>query len=66
MTSDFIWDYGTPYERVAMVEEFDKICKEWRKNSVFEQDKMSRPIFTPRGPVHVGLVVDKVSQEHIS
>ena len=27
MTSDYIWDYGTPQERVSTEEEFDKIAK---------------------------------------
>jgi len=27
MSSDFIWDYGTPYERAAAEEEFDRIMK---------------------------------------
>jgi hypothetical protein len=40
MTSDYIWDCVTQHECVAMVEEFDNICKEWRKNSVFEQVMM--------------------------
>jgi len=25
MTCDYIWDYGTAFERVAMEEEFDRI-----------------------------------------
>jgi len=28
MTSDYIWDYGTPHERVATEEEFDRITKD--------------------------------------
>jgi hypothetical protein len=27
MTSDYIWDSGTPHERVATEEEFDKIIE---------------------------------------
>ena len=27
MTSDYIWDYGTAHECVAMEEEFDRIMK---------------------------------------
>ena len=28
ITSDYIWDYGTPHESVAMEEEFDRIMKD--------------------------------------
>ena len=28
MTSNYIWDYGTPRERVAIEEEFDRITKD--------------------------------------
>jgi hypothetical protein len=28
MTSNYIWDYGTPHERVAMEEECDRITKD--------------------------------------
>jgi hypothetical protein len=28
MTSEYVWDYGTPHERVATEEEFDRITKD--------------------------------------
>jgi hypothetical protein len=44
MTSNYIWDYGTPHECVATEEEFDRICKGWRKNSIFTQGMMQHSI----------------------
>ena len=81
MTSDYIWDYGTPHERVATEEEFDRITKDVHYEFVKDGGKiqyshkvwlckghshLQDPVSLPGGPVHVGFVVDKVALQHFS
>jgi hypothetical protein len=40
MTSNYIWDYGTPHERVATEEELDRITKDIHYEFVKEGGKI--------------------------
>ena len=40
MTSDYIWDYGTSHERVAMEEEFDSITKDIHYEFIKDGEKI--------------------------
>ena len=44
MTSNYIWNCGTPHERVATEEEFDSIKKDL--HSGFVRDRGKNSIFT--------------------
>ena len=79
MTSNYIWDYGTPNERVATEEEFDRITMDIHYEFVKDEGKIQyshkvwcsighsywQDSFIP-GLVNAGFVVDKVTLEQVS
>ena len=80
MTSNYIWDYGTPHESVTTEEEFDRITKDIHYEFVKDGGKIQyshkvwcsighsywQDTISLHGPSIVRFVVDKVTLEHIT